>query len=78
MVTTDNPTEPVVVEGLAEVVRDLGAIQELVWRMNDKYASAITLEFMNPDINATFRVRPRWVFSLNDKEFTDSPTRWEF
>jgi PPOX class probable F420-dependent enzyme len=53
VVTTDNPIEPVVVEGVAEVVRD-------------------------PDVNATFRVRPHWVFSLNEKEFTETPTRWEF
>jgi hypothetical protein len=46
--------------------------------MNVKYSSEITVEFMDPDVNATFRVRPRWVLSLNDKEFTDSPTRWQF
>ena len=78
VVTTDSPTEPVVVEGVAETVRDLGAIQELVARMNAKYSSDITVEFMDPDVNATFCVRPRWVFSLNDKEFTASPTRWQF
>jgi hypothetical protein len=63
---------------VAEVVRDLAAIQEMVSRVNEKYSSDITVEFMDPEVNATFRVRPRWVFSLNDKEFTDSPTRWEF
>jgi PPOX class probable F420-dependent enzyme len=78
VVTTDNPIEPVVVDGVAEVVRDLGAIAELVARINVKYAAEITVEFMDPDVNATFRVRPRWVFSLNDKEFTHSPTRWKF
>ena len=78
VVTTDNSVEPVVVEGVAEVVRDLGAIQEMVSRVNAKYSSEITLEFLDPDVNATFRVRPRWVFSLNDKEFTESPTRWVF
>jgi PPOX class probable F420-dependent enzyme len=78
VVTTDNPIEPVVVEGVAEVVRELGAIQELVSRVNAKYSSEITVEFMDPEVNATFRVRPRWVFSLNDKAFTESPTRWEF
>jgi PPOX class probable F420-dependent enzyme len=78
VVTTDNPNEPVVVEGVAEVVRELEAIREMVARMNVKYSSEITVEFMDPDVNATFRVRPRWVLSLNDKEFTDSPTRWQF
>ena len=78
VVTTDNPIEPVVVEGAAEVVRAPGAIAELLSRVNDKYASDLTLEFLAADVNATFRVRPHWVFSLNDKEFTESPTRWEF
>jgi hypothetical protein len=46
-----------VVEGVTEVVRELGAIQEMVSRLNDKYSSDITVEFMDPDVNATFRVR---------------------
>jgi PPOX class probable F420-dependent enzyme len=78
VVTTDNPIEPVVVEGVAEVVRDPGTITELVARLNDKYSAEFTVGFLDPDVNATYRVRPHWVFSLNDKEFTDSPTRWEF
>ncbi len=77
VVTTDNAIEPVVVEGVAEVVRELGAIQELASRVNAKYSSELTVEFLNPEVNATFRVRPRWGFSLN-KEFTESPTRWVF
>jgi Pyridoxamine 5'-phosphate oxidase len=58
VVTTNNPIEPVVIEGVAEVVRDLGAIAELLSRTNDKYSSDISVEFMDPDVNATFRVRP--------------------
>jgi PPOX class probable F420-dependent enzyme len=78
VVTTDNPIEPVVLEGVAEVVRDPGAITELVARLNHKYASAVTAGFLDPDLNATVRVRPHWVFSLNDKAFTETPTRWVF
>ena len=78
VVTTDNAVEPVVLEGVAEVVRDPGAIEELVSLVNEKYASDLTVGFLDPEVNATFRVRPGWVFSLSDKEFTDSPTRWEF
>ena len=76
--TTDNAIEPVVVEGVPEVVRELGAIRALVSTVNAKYSSDLTVEFMDPEVNATLRVRPRWVFSLNDKEFTESPTRWVF
>lgn len=73
VVTTDDPIKPVVVEGVAEVLRDLTAIEEMVSRVNEKYSSKVTLEFMDPDVNATFRVRPRWVFSLNDKAFYRVP-----
>jgi hypothetical protein len=78
VVTTDNPIEPVVAEGVAEVVRDPGAIAQLVARLNDKYSAEFTVAFLDPDVNATFRVHPHWVFSLNDKEFTETPTRWVF
>jgi hypothetical protein len=63
---------------VAEVVREPRAIAELVARLNAKYSAEFTVAFLDPDVNATFRVHPHWVFSLNDKEFTDSPTRWEF
>jgi hypothetical protein len=55
-----------------------GAIAERVARVNDKYASEITVEFMDPAVNAASRFRPRWVLGLDDKEFTKSPTRWQF
>ena len=58
VVTTDNPIEPVVVEGVAEVVREPRAIMELVARLNHKYSAEFTVAFLDPDVNATFRVRP--------------------
>ena len=67
VVTTDDPIKRVVVEGVAEVLRDLTAIEEMVSRVNEKYSSKVTLEFMDPDVNASTRpsVSARWVFSLN-------------
>lgn len=78
VVTTDDAMEPVVVEGVAEVVRDVGAIEQMVSLVNEKYSSDLTLEFLNPDVNATFRVEPQWVFAVDDEAFTDTPTRWQF
>lgn len=78
VITTDNPLEPVVVEGVAEVVTEMAVIEDVVRSINDKYRSDITVEFMDPDVNATIRVAPRWAFGLIEGEFTESPTRWEF
>jgi hypothetical protein len=78
VVTTDDPSGPSLSRVWPRLLRDLTAIEEMVSRVNEKYSSKATLEFMDPDVNATFGVRPRWVFSLNDKAFTESPTRREF
>ncbi len=36
------------------------------------------MELLDPAINATIRVRPRWAFGLAEGDFTGSPTRWVF
>ena len=44
---------------------------------NAKYSTSYTMELMDPDVNACFRVRPTWVFGLSEGDFTGSPTKWE-
>lgn len=78
VVTTDNALEPVVVEGVAAVERDLEVIAGFLERLNAKYTTDYDLDFLDPDRNATYRVRPRWVFGLIEDDFTGSPTRWTF
>ena len=34
------------------------------------------IEFLDPAVNALFRVTPHSVFSLTEDDFTGSPTRW--
>lgn len=78
VVTTDDPQEPVVVEGTAVVTTDRAAIAAMVAAMNEKYDAGLGVDFFDPAVNATFRVTARWAFGLDEKDFTGSPTRWRF
>ena len=77
-VTTDDAIDPVVVEGAAERTtadEDLAAFATAV---NEKYDEHMTVEFLDPAVNAVFVVRPHRAFALNHDDFTGSPTRWRF
>jgi PPOX class probable F420-dependent enzyme len=75
VVTSEDASEPVVIEGTAELVRELDAIARVAELMNAKYGG-VTVEFLAA--NATVRVRPRRVFGIAHDDFTGSPTRWVF
>lgn len=77
-VATDNALEPVVMEGAAELVTELERIGEFLEQSNAKYKVDYELDFLDPTVNATFRVQPTWVFSLTEDDFSGSPTRWTF
>jgi len=77
-VTTDNALEPVVVEGTAERVVALEARTRFVGLSNAKYGTDYSVDFLDPAVNATFRVTPRWAFGLVEADFAGSPTRWAF
>jgi nitroimidazol reductase NimA-like FMN-containing flavoprotein (pyridoxamine 5'-phosphate oxidase superfamily) len=76
--TTENANEPVVLEGLAAIVAELDAIARVVELMNAKYDSGMTVEFLDPAVNATIRLQPHWAFGIAHDDFTGSPTRWVF
>ena len=73
-VTTDNPLQPVVVEGTAEFVTEPAAIADFAASVNAKYESDYGTEFFAG--NACIAVRPEWVFALDSADFTGTPTRW--
>jgi hypothetical protein len=77
-VTTDDARDPVVMEGTAERVTDLDRIAGFLDAVNLKYDAAITVEFLDPQVNGTFAVRPAWVFAISEDDFSGSPTRWTF
>jgi hypothetical protein len=45
---------------------------------NAKYSTDYSIALLDPAVNATIRVRPRWAFGLAEGDFTGSPTRWTF
>jgi PPOX class probable F420-dependent enzyme len=78
VVTTEDPTNPVVVEGVAETVTDPPTLARTIEAINTKYSSTLTVDFLDPAVNATVRVRPRWAFGLLHDDFAGSPTCWRF
>lgn len=76
--TTDDAEHPVVMEGVAELVTDLDRIGAFLAASNAKYQVEYGIDFLDPAINATFRVAPVWAFALDEEHFTRSPTRWRF
>jgi len=77
-VTTEDASDPVVIEGVAETTTEPAALQRVIDLMNAKYHTDFGVDFLDPAANATVRVRPRRVFSLRAGDFTGSPTRWIF
>ena len=75
-ITTDNAFEPVVVDGVAEVVSDRDAIAEFAEASDAKYDASYGVEFYASAENVCVRVRPRSVFALDSERFTETPTRW--
>ena len=77
-VSTDDAYEPVVVEGVVELIVDRAAISNFASLVHDKYSVNYGADFYNPAVNCTFRLRPTSVFGLTEDDFAGSPTRWSF
>lgn len=78
VVTTEDAADPVVIEGRAEVITDMKTIKRFLGQSNEKYQTSYTVDFLDPAVNATVAVQPRWVFGLRHDDFSGSPTRWVF
>lgn len=76
--TTQDPEQPVMLQGQAEIVQDLALIRAFLDATNAKYDQDFGIDFLDPARNATIRVRPRKIIALREAEFTTSPTRWTF
>jgi hypothetical protein len=75
-VTTDEPEDPVVLEGTARVTRERGEIARFLELAKQKYEAGYTTELLDPDVNATVCVEPRSAFGLAHDDLSGSPTRW--
>ena len=78
VLTTEDPTNPVVVEGTAELLTDPSDLETLLVAENAKYGTDYGIDMLDPAVNCAYRVHPRRVFALRAGEFTGSPTRWTF
>jgi PPOX class probable F420-dependent enzyme len=77
-VTTEDASDPVVIEGVARISTEPAVLQRVIDLMNAKYRTDFGVDFLDPAKNATVGVRPKRVFSLRAGDFTGSPTRWIF
>ena len=78
VVTTDDACNPVVLEGIAELITDPSDLSTMLALENSKYSTDFGIDSLDPAVNASFRIRPQWVFGLLEGDFTGSPTRWDF
>jgi hypothetical protein len=76
-VSTDDAIEPVVLEGVAELVDDPAALRTMLDLENEKYGTDYGIDMVDPDVNASFRVRPERAFGIDSNDFLGSPTRWD-
>lgn len=75
--TTNEATEPVIVEGTAHrIIEDRPALERFAAAAEAKYRSGSSIEFYAE--NALFRVEPRVVIGMIEDDFFGSPTRWAF
>jgi nitroimidazol reductase NimA-like FMN-containing flavoprotein (pyridoxamine 5'-phosphate oxidase superfamily) len=77
-VSTDNPLEPVVVQGRAVRVTDQDALAAMLEAENAKYGTSYGMDMVDPAANSVFSLRPEWVFALDSRDFSGSPTRFTF
>lgn len=77
-VTTDNALEPVVIDGRADRVVDLAPRARFIGLTNTKYGTEYSVDFLDPDVNATYRVTPVSAIGLVEADFASSPTKWVF
>jgi nitroimidazol reductase NimA-like FMN-containing flavoprotein (pyridoxamine 5'-phosphate oxidase superfamily) len=76
--STDDPLEPVVVQGRARRVSDPEELKRMLAAENAKYGTDYGIEMIDATFNSVFALQPEWVFTLDSKDFTGSPTRFVF
>jgi hypothetical protein len=83
--TTDNAREPVILEGIAELITNRSGAAAFTEVVRTKYSAewledVYTVDFFDANLGGggTYRITPTSIFALTDSEFTTSPTRWSF
>ena len=78
VLTTEDPQNAVVVEGVAELITAREELEAFLAAENAKYATTYGFEMVDPAANSCFRMKPAWAFGVQAENFTGSPTRWSF
>lgn len=68
--TSDEPRNPVVVEGTAERVTGPDVLRAVLDADNAKCGTDYDIELLDPAMSACFRFRPTWAFALLERDFT--------
>ncbi len=80
VICTEHAHEAVIVEGIAERVREASRLRTFLSQYEGKYSW--DMSSFEPDIlrgiEPIFAVRPRVVFGLYEKKFLEGATRWKF
>jgi hypothetical protein len=77
-VSTEDPENPVVLEGTFELVTELEWLVRFVGVVNLKYRVEYSVDFFASDQASVGLVRPQRAFGLKSSDFEGSPTRWTF
>jgi hypothetical protein len=75
---TQDPLEPVVVEGTVERISERSELEAMLAAENAKYGTGYGFDMVDPERNACWALSPVRVFGLATSDFTGSPTRWSF
>jgi general stress protein 26 len=78
VLTTEDSQNPVVVDGVAELLTQRADLELYLAVMNAKYGTNYGQEMIDPASNCAYRMHPNWIFGLRADDFTGSPTRWTF
>jgi nitroimidazol reductase NimA-like FMN-containing flavoprotein (pyridoxamine 5'-phosphate oxidase superfamily) len=76
--STENPLEPVIVQGRAQRVTDRDTLTAMLEAENAKYGTGYGPDMVDPASNSVFSLLPEWVFALDTRDFEGSPTRFTF
>jgi hypothetical protein len=76
--TTDDPANPVIIEGDVAKVRDWDSIAAFAQWCDTKYETTYGVEFFGDPNNACFRIEVTAAFGISGQDFTGSPTKWVF
>jgi hypothetical protein len=77
VVTTSDPLEPVMVEGIAAELDDQREIAWYASAINRKHGVDYPVEFYTSPANMCLRITGVRAIGLAESDFTGSPTRWE-